>query len=157
MNSRMLRYIHKIYLSIYIHTYTRNYIHTLTPTEPHRKYVHKKISAHINVNTYTHVPIHIHILIIIIVVRRSLAMAIVNMAQTFVGSNNINVLVGSGQFGTRLQGGADAASPRYIFTFLNRFIYKYVYYNVYVNVHICLYICIYIYVCMRVFENICFL
>ena len=25
----------------------------------------------------------------------------------------------SGQFGTRLQGGADAASPRYIFTLLN--------------------------------------
>jgi DNA topoisomerase-2 len=50
---------------------------------------------------------------------QSLAMAIVNMAQTFVGSNNINMLVPSGQFGTRLQGGADAASPRYIFTFLN--------------------------------------
>ncbi len=50
---------------------------------------------------------------------QSLAMAIINMAQTFVGSNNVNVLVPSGQFGTRLQGGADAASPRYIFTFLN--------------------------------------
>ena len=112
-------------IPVYIHTYTRNYIHTLTPKKPHRKYVHKKTSAHINVNTYTQAPIHIHILIII--VRRSLAMAIINMAQTFVGSNNINVLVGSGQFGTRLQGGADAASPRYIFTFLNRFIYKNMY------------------------------
>jgi DNA topoisomerase II len=50
---------------------------------------------------------------------QSLAMAIINMAQTFVGSNNINLLVPSGQFGTRLQGGADAASPRYIFTYLN--------------------------------------
>ena len=50
---------------------------------------------------------------------QSLAMAIVNMAQTFVGSNNLNLLVPSGQFGTRLQGGADAASPRYIFTLLN--------------------------------------
>ena len=50
---------------------------------------------------------------------QSLAMAIINMAQNFVGSNNINLLVPSGQFGTRLQGGADAASPRYIFTYLN--------------------------------------
>lgn len=40
------------------------------------------------------------------------------MAQDFVGSNNINLLVPSGQFGTRLTGGADAASPRYIFTHL---------------------------------------
>jgi DNA topoisomerase-2 len=40
------------------------------------------------------------------------------MAQDFVGSNNINMLVPSGQFGTRLAGGADAASPRYIFTHL---------------------------------------
>jgi DNA topoisomerase II len=41
------------------------------------------------------------------------------MAQDFVGSNNINLLVPSGQFGTRLAGGADAASPRYIFTYLS--------------------------------------
>jgi DNA topoisomerase II len=40
------------------------------------------------------------------------------MAQDFVGSNNINLLVPSGQFGTRLTGGDDAASPRYIFTCL---------------------------------------
>jgi len=39
------------------------------------------------------------------------------MAQDFVGSNNINLLVPSGQFGTRLTGGTDAASPRYIFTY----------------------------------------
>lgn len=39
------------------------------------------------------------------------------MAQDFVGANNINLLVPSGQFGTRLTGGADAASPRYIFTY----------------------------------------
>jgi hypothetical protein len=32
--------------------------------------------------------------------------------QDFVGSNNINLLFPSGQFGTRLQGGKDAASPR---------------------------------------------
>lgn len=40
------------------------------------------------------------------------------MAQDFVGSNNINLLIPSGQFGTRLTGGADSASPRYIFTYL---------------------------------------
>jgi DNA topoisomerase-2 len=39
------------------------------------------------------------------------------MAQDFVGSNNINLLVPSGQFGTRLIGGSDAASARYIFTY----------------------------------------
>jgi DNA topoisomerase-2 len=41
------------------------------------------------------------------------------MAQNFVGSNNVNLLVPSGQFGTRLSGGDDAASPRYIFTSLS--------------------------------------
>jgi DNA topoisomerase-2 len=41
------------------------------------------------------------------------------MAQDFVGSNNVNLLVPSGQFGTRLAGGKDAASPRYIFTALS--------------------------------------
>ncbi len=46
----------------------------------------------------------------------SLNGAIVNMAQDFVGSNNINLLKPNGQFGTRLQGGDDSASERYIFT-----------------------------------------
>ena len=46
----------------------------------------------------------------------SLNGAIVNMAQDFVGSNNINLLYPSGQFGSRLQGGKDSASERYIFT-----------------------------------------
>ena len=46
----------------------------------------------------------------------SLNACIVGMAQNFVGSNNVNLLLPSGQFGTRLQGGKDAASPRYIFT-----------------------------------------
>jgi len=50
----------------------------------------------------------------------SLNAAIVGMAQNFVGSNNINLLVPSGQFGTRLQGGKDSASERYIFTQLNK-------------------------------------
>ena len=49
----------------------------------------------------------------------SLNGAIVNMAQDFVGSNNINLLCPNGQFGTRLQGGKDSASERYIFTCLN--------------------------------------
>uniref|UniRef100_A0A0R3RWV3 DNA topoisomerase 2 n=1 Tax=Elaeophora elaphi TaxID=1147741 RepID=A0A0R3RWV3_9BILA len=49
----------------------------------------------------------------------SLMSTIVNLAQDFVGSNNINLLLPIGQFGTRLQGGKDSASPRYIFTQLN--------------------------------------
>jgi DNA topoisomerase-2 len=49
----------------------------------------------------------------------SLNGAIVNMAQNFIGSNNINLLEPNGQFGTRLQGGDDSASERYIFTMLN--------------------------------------
>jgi DNA topoisomerase-2 len=49
----------------------------------------------------------------------SLNGAIVNMAQNYVGSNNINLLEPNGQFGTRLQGGDDSASERYIFTMLN--------------------------------------
>jgi len=47
---------------------------------------------------------------------QSLYSTIINMAQDFVGSNNLPLLVPCGQFGTRLQGGKDAASPRYIFT-----------------------------------------
>ena len=49
----------------------------------------------------------------------SLQGAIVNMAQNFVGSNNINLLYGDGNFGSRYQCGKDAASPRYIFTRLS--------------------------------------
>jgi DNA topoisomerase-2 len=49
----------------------------------------------------------------------SLEQGIVNLAQDYVGSNNISLLVPEGQFGTRLQGGKDAASSRYINTFLN--------------------------------------
>ncbi|KAL4291801.1 hypothetical protein GQ457_14G024050 [Hibiscus cannabinus] len=50
---------------------------------------------------------------------QSLMSTIVGMAQDFVGSNNINVLRPNGQFGTRNQGGKDAASARYIFTSLS--------------------------------------
>jgi DNA topoisomerase-2 len=46
----------------------------------------------------------------------SLCGAIVNMAQNYVGSNNINIMMPNGQFGTRLIGGKDSASVRYIFT-----------------------------------------
>lgn len=49
----------------------------------------------------------------------SLAMTIVNLAQNYMGSNNINLLEPRGQFGTRLAGGKDSASPRYIFTKLS--------------------------------------
>jgi len=48
----------------------------------------------------------------------SLNETIVGMAQDFMGSNNIPWLVPQGQFGTRIQGGKDAASPRYIHTYL---------------------------------------
>jgi DNA topoisomerase-2 len=50
---------------------------------------------------------------------QSLCSTIVGMAQNYVGSNNLNFLEPIGQFGTRLQGGKDAASPRYIFTNLS--------------------------------------
>lgn len=45
----------------------------------------------------------------------------IKMAQNFVGSNNLPLLHPMGQFGTRLQGGNDAASPRYIYTRLSSF------------------------------------
>ena len=49
----------------------------------------------------------------------SLQGAIVGMAQDFVGTNNINLLQPNGQFGTRIMGGNDSASARYIHTQLN--------------------------------------
>ena len=51
---------------------------------------------------------------------QSLCTTVVGMAQNFVGSNNLNLLEPVGQFGTRLQGGKDAASARYIFTNLTK-------------------------------------
>ena len=51
----------------------------------------------------------------------SLQQTIIGMAQNFVGSNNVNVLEPSGNFGSRLQGGSDAASARYIFTRISPF------------------------------------
>jgi len=49
----------------------------------------------------------------------SLQSTIIGLAQDFVGSNNIPLLKPIGQFGTRLQGGKDSASARYIFTMLS--------------------------------------
>ncbi|KAF8338185.1 DNA topoisomerase [Cantharellus anzutake] len=49
---------------------------------------------------------------------QSLATSIIGLAQDFVGSNNVNLLSPDGQYGTRFNGGKDAASPRYIFTHL---------------------------------------
>ncbi|KAJ5976359.1 DNA topoisomerase II eukaryotic-type [Penicillium waksmanii] len=54
----------------------------------------------------------------------SLQQTIVGLAQTFVGSNNINCLEPSGNFGSRLQGGSDCASARYIYTRLSPFARK---------------------------------
>ena len=49
----------------------------------------------------------------------SLNGAIIKMASEYVGSLNLNLFVGNGQFGDRLDGGKNNASPRYIFTHLN--------------------------------------
>ncbi|ODA76301.1 hypothetical protein RJ55_08146 [Drechmeria coniospora] len=54
----------------------------------------------------------------------SLQQTIIGLAQNFVGSNNINCLEPSGNFGSRLAGGSDAASPRYTFTRLSPFARK---------------------------------
>lgn len=51
----------------------------------------------------------------------SLQQTIVGLAQDFVGSNNVNTLEPSGNFGSRLQGGSDCASARYIYTRLSPF------------------------------------
>ena len=55
----------------------------------------------------------------------SLQNTIINMAQDYIGSNNVPLLVPSGQFGTRLMGGKDHSSPRYIFTKLQSYTYTY--------------------------------
>ncbi|KAK4157351.1 DNA topoisomerase [Chaetomidium leptoderma] len=52
---------------------------------------------------------------------QSLQQTIVGLAQTYVGSNNVNCLEPSGNFGSRLSGGSDAASARYIHTRLSPF------------------------------------
>jgi DNA topoisomerase-2 len=52
----------------------------------------------------------------------SLNQTITSMGQIFVGANNINFLNPVGQFGSRLMGGKDAASPRYIHTHLEKIV-----------------------------------
>ena len=52
----------------------------------------------------------------------SLILTIINLAQTYVGSNNINILKPIGQFGSRFMTGKDHASARYIFTHLEKII-----------------------------------
>lgn len=49
----------------------------------------------------------------------SLQGTIINMTHSFPGSNNVPLLEGIGQFGTRHMGGKDAASARYIYTKLD--------------------------------------
>jgi DNA topoisomerase-2 len=51
----------------------------------------------------------------------SLNECIIGMAQDYVGSNNMNYLEPEGNFGSRLAGGEDHASPRYIFTKMTEF------------------------------------
>ena len=57
----------------------------------------------------------------------SLNGAIIGLAQNYVGSNNLNLFKPNGQFGTRLNGGKDSASERYIYTQLSeltRYIFR---------------------------------
>ncbi|VDL73776.1 unnamed protein product [Nippostrongylus brasiliensis] len=51
----------------------------------------------------------------------ALVTTIVRLAQDFVGMNNVCLLEPLGQFGTRHEGGDDAASARYIYTKLSAF------------------------------------
>ena len=53
---------------------------------------------------------------------QSLVMTVINMAQNFVGANNMNLLVPAGQLGTRLMGGKDHSSARYIYTYLEKYV-----------------------------------
>lgn len=50
----------------------------------------------------------------------SLNGAIINLAQNYVGTNNINLLMPEGQYGGRITGGKDFAAPRYIHTYLSK-------------------------------------
>ena len=44
---------------------------------------------------------------------------IIKLFKDYVGSNNINLLMPNGQFGSRRCGGSDHAAARYIFTELS--------------------------------------
>lgn len=52
----------------------------------------------------------------------SLTDTIIRMAQNYVGSNNVELLFPDGNFGTRLMGGKDTSSSRYVSTRMNEFI-----------------------------------
>lgn len=52
----------------------------------------------------------------------NISKAIINMAQNFIGSNNLPLLKANGQFGTRYCGGNDHAAARYIFTELQEYV-----------------------------------
>ena len=54
----------------------------------------------------------------------SIVDAVVGMSQTFVGSNNVNYLLPNGNFGSRILGGKDAASARYIKTNINPLVFN---------------------------------
>jgi DNA topoisomerase-2 len=56
----------------------------------------------------------------------SLNETIISMNHDYVGTNNVNVLIPCGSFGTRIHGGKDAASPRYISTKINPLV-EYIY------------------------------
>jgi DNA topoisomerase-2 len=49
----------------------------------------------------------------------SLNETVVTLGQDYPGSNNVNLLVPKGMFGTRFKNGGDHASTRYIFTYMN--------------------------------------
>ena len=58
---------------------------------------------------------------------QNLCDTIVGLANEFPGTNNIPLLYRDGMFGTRLEGGADSASPRYIYTkmeYLTEYIFR---------------------------------
>ena len=48
----------------------------------------------------------------------SLHETLIGLAQTYTGSNNVNLLVPQGQYGTRLSNGKDSGAPRYIHTYM---------------------------------------
>lgn len=49
---------------------------------------------------------------------------IIKMAQRFPGSNNLPLFTEGGMFGSRLEGGEDYASPRYIFTKPEKYLFE---------------------------------
>ena len=55
---------------------------------------------------------------------QSLVATIINMTQNFIGANNLNLLVPQGQLGTRLMGGKDHSSARYVYTYLEPYVTK---------------------------------